>query len=158
MSPAKHLIAGTVLGASAYLLTANPYHSLAIGAGACVIDVDHLLDYSKEWEVKGAIRRIIGQVPGGTPDNCPRRTYKVLHGWDLLLGLLIIFFFHRNFYLLSFVLGAAVHLMMDQLGNSAHPLRYFLTYRLWHRFRTEAFLDGTVSLNGGGTTIEIKPE
>ena len=141
MSPARHLGAGAAFGAGVYLLTGDGGHAAAAGAGGVVIDLDHIWDFYREWGFRDGLRRIAGNSLHGRRHKVAR-LYLLLHSWDVLLALALLAVFGLgNFYLLSAVLGGAVHLLFDQFTNPARPFSYFLAYRISKGFRRELLVD-----------------
>lgn len=138
MKPIAHLASGVVLGSCAYLLTNDPLHFVGAGIGTFILDVDHTFDFIREFGFKDALKRLANSFRFKSRKNILKRMIFCFHSWELLL-LLVIFSFlpDSNPYIISFAIGAAVHLFMDQIGNEVHPLTYFMAYRAWVGFKGE---------------------
>jgi len=100
--------------------------ALAALCGGVLIDADHLLDYG--------VTRLTG-----------RRSWFLapLHGWEWAGGLALAVWPRRRrplgVLLAALAVAWALHLVHDLLSNRpAHPGVYALSFRLWHRFRSEA--------------------
>ena len=141
MSPARHIEVSAALGTGVYLLTGDWGHAAAAGAGGVLIDLDHIWDFYRKWGFWGGLRRMAGNsVLGGKQEA--NRVYLLLHGWDVLLALALLAVFGLgDFYLLSAVLGGAVHLLFDQFVNPVRAFSYFLAYRMSKGFRRELLVD-----------------
>ncbi len=141
MCPARHLWASAAFGAGVYLLTGDGGHAAAAGAGGVLIDLDHIWDFYREWGVRGGLGRMSENFVHGRRHEVAR-LYLLLHSWDVLLFLALLAVFGLgNFYLLSAVLGGAVHLLFDQFVNPVRPFSYFLAYRISRGFRRELLVD-----------------
>ena len=133
---------GCILGGGTYLLEGDPYHSLAVAAGSVAIDIDHVYDFYREWGLKEGIRKLWGAALQKQKVSL-KRVYLFFHGWDvLLLSFLICPLIFENPYWFSFLIGVAIHLFMDQVGNEFGGLSYVLSYRIWHRFRKSPLVEG----------------
>ena len=141
MRPAKHLAASAAFGAGVYFLTGDGGHAAAAGAGGVLIDLDHIWDFYREWGFWDGLRRMAENSVHGRRHKVAR-LYLLLHSWDVLLALaLLAVFGPGNFYLLSAVLGGAMHLLFDQFVNPVRAFSYFLAYRISRGFRRELLID-----------------
>ncbi len=141
MRPIRHLATAALLGGGAYLLTGKPPAALAIGAGCVLQDIDHVFDYVLDQGFTPGLKYLAGDARKRS-DFKLRRIYLLFHGWDILAALALLYFFvYPNTVFLYFLIGALVHLSMDQLGNPGScRVTYFLAYRISKGFRREALL------------------
>ncbi len=138
LSPAIHLAAGAALGGGAYLLTGNAEGAAALLAGSTAIDLDHIYDYTNAQGLRAGLGVLAGRLAGGPNVRLPR-LYLWLHSWELMTLLTLIWYFwFPDPVFLSALLGAGIHMAMDQFGNpGACRVTYFLTYRILVGFRRE---------------------
>ncbi|MBT6394456.1 MAG: hypothetical protein HOJ95_07105, partial [Nitrospinaceae bacterium] len=138
MRPNHHLASAALLGGGTYMLTGEPSTSLALGAGCFVQDIDHIFDYVIDQGLTKGLKFLASDSKKRS-DFKLRRLYLLFHGWDVLAALALLYFFvFPNTGFLFFLIGALVHLSMDQFGNpGACRVTYFLTYRISKGFRRE---------------------
>lgn len=141
MRPIRHLAAGALLGGGAYLLTGEPPAALALGAGCVAQDIDHVFDYVMDQGLTEGLK-FLAKDSRKRSDFKLRRLYLLFHGWDVLAALALFYFFvFPNTVFLYFLIGALVHLSMDQLGNpDVFRVTYFLAYRISRGFRREGIV------------------
>jgi hypothetical protein len=138
VKPINHICAAALGGAGILSFGGGWQTASAFSASTVLLDLDHVVDH---WlfsveppTVKNFFRR-------GSPAYWKRIVFP-LHSHELFLT--------AAFFLLSANLpvctaifwGYALHLAMDEIGNRLpghpvwlHPLFYFFTFRLLHRFR-----------------------
>ena len=109
-------LAGVVVAGSRRWRDAVP-----ILVAGVLVDLDHLVDMAL---VRGRGRHDLVVLP--------------LHAWEWVGALLL----RRSRTADGLASGLAAHLALDQTGNAAvrHPLFYWITLRLLHRFRADAAL------------------
>lgn len=133
MKPSTHAISSAVAAGAAYAVTSSSEFSLAIFLAGVFIDLDHLLDYVREY----------GLQP--KPVFCYhkfrktefRRLVLLLHSWELISGLWLAAVVFGNQLMAGTAAGMTLHLVLDQVGNNVHARTYFLFWRMWNRFETK---------------------
>ena len=121
MRPSGHLAISTAVGGAAWAISGEPWAlPVAVGSGV-LVDADHAPDY---WWTYAMRRRPIAIL--------------MLHGWEWLLGLVVIgIWIEFPWWLLAVVLGYGCHVATDHLFNGGGPWCYLLAYRIRHGFRKE---------------------
>ncbi|MBW2671964.1 MAG: hypothetical protein JRD89_00945 [Deltaproteobacteria bacterium] len=127
MEARYHALVSVAL-ASLFLLLRQYVAAVSVLVTGILIDVDHEVDY---YVVNGKLTLSAYDLSEGLMNHntyiCP------LHGWEypLLLTLMAV----SRPVLLGASLGWWVHLLLDMVTNSIHPLNLFVTYRILNDFR-----------------------
>jgi hypothetical protein len=144
MMPGGHLATSVVLAASGYAWTHSIELTAGCLAGGFLIDVDHYLDYlfvEKQWRRPWPTSFLSYYFRAQ-----PRRLVLPLHSYELMLVLAVTAMALRNHFLSGYLLGAALHLILDITVNGEHGLRrpvlfYLFAYRASRRFVARELLD-----------------
>ena len=119
LRPSRHLGLSAAAGGAVWATTGEPWALPISVATGVLVDLDHGPDLW--WAF--ALRRE------------PIATF-VLHGWEWLLGLVVLGLFMGFPWALSAALvGYGLHLITDQMFNNGGLWSYSLVYRARHRFR-----------------------
>lgn len=123
-----------------YIATGSALMTAVFAAAGILIDLDHLIDFAL-WDERPLDPKRF--LKDGVPRTWPRLVY-LLHGYEWIALMAFICFKTHNPYILSFTLGWALHLAIDEFGNRLpskrtriFPLFYFFTYRLFFGFRRD---------------------
>lgn len=134
MTLREHLISAVPLSLGVGLATGSTAAGVAAGLSAFLVDVDHVLDYV----LSNGRFRSLGHMFDYCYGGMVRRNYLIFHAYELwLLGLFILPGLIGPQLALGVLSGWLLHLLLDQLFNPAHPLTYFLLYRLGVGFARE---------------------
>lgn len=126
MKLSAHLLASSAAGGAAWALSGSAGMAAACLAGGVLLDLDHLPDYLLDTEEPPTLRGFFAWCY----ELKWRKVYLLLHSYELLALLAAACFFSPGPALRGFALGMALHLAMDQLGNTALDRRfYFLVFR-----------------------------
>lgn len=122
-----HAATSAVLCGAVYAATGSQTAAAASWLSGVFIDLDHVADYLAFSGERFSIARFFSwcEEDGG------RAAVFWLHSWELLVLLLMTAAWLRADALFGLVLGAGVHLAMDQVGNrrGRSVWYYFLGYR-----------------------------
>ncbi len=136
MSPFAHLAVSTALSSLIWLQFKSFYAASACLIGGVLWDLDHIPDYiyNYGWQIKTK------HFMWSFKNDVLRRIIVFLHSWELIvLTAAAVWLTGRHPVGIGFLSGAVVHLTLDQIFNKHHPLAYFFTYRLYHRFLGRRF-------------------
>jgi len=127
MQPPGHLLVSIGVGVAIYGLTNSATASAAAAGLGVLIDLDHLFDYLL-W----------------ASSRSRDKLYLWLHSYELLLPLFLWWIRPEgNALALGLLLGAATHLLTDQLTNRVGPFTYFVVYRMAKGFRMSCLVSFT---------------
>ena len=130
--PRAHLAVSLCLAALQYARTRRLLPAIACLVSGFLVDADHLLDH-----------QLYHRAPAGRADWARRRLVLALHGWELLIPVLVLeslVLRGRAATAHGLTLGYLVHLLIDQFSNQLeHPLAYSLLYRASRRFQGPFF-------------------
>lgn len=134
MKPINHFGVSVVTGVATFLITKTIMPSVACFLAGWLIDVDHIWDFYRNGCRGFSVKRF-----GYAMDNGEiKRACFYFHSYEFLLILVALCFVTPFNYVLSFTtLGFAIHLFLDQIGNSVNSFTYFLTYRILNGFKPE---------------------
>lgn len=131
MSPARHVLASTVVSAGVYAATDSWASTLLSWAGGFLIDIDHALDYCVLNHRMASLSTI--------SDFYKKRRFSKVFLWfhavewiPLIAG--IGWWTGQRSMTLAFLIGYCHHLLFDWFTNGGHPLLYLISFRLKHRF------------------------
>lgn len=101
------------------------------------IDADHLFDYFRFFGVKFNPKKFFDTKNYMEPSN---KIFVLLHGWEYIF----IFWFIGKFIAIpglqwAMLLSYFGHLLWDNFSFKHHPLAYFISYRLFHKFGVRCF-------------------
>lgn len=139
MKPVYHITVSAFLG----LIFLTCFHSI-MAAAACLfcgvlIDLDHHLDY---WIAKGEVPWRYKDLVYFCATDKNHKMYLWFHSYESLIVLwLAIVFFDLGLVWVGAAVGLTVHVICDQFTNPLHPMVYFLTFRIKHRFKKEALFE-----------------
>ncbi len=137
MLPGRHVAASTVVAGITYSLN----HSLAMVAGVFIggvlVDLDHLPDY---WREHGFSINIVHFMEVCNNYGL-RQIYLLFHSYELLLVSMVVALFMHSLFMWGLVAGYALHMALDQAGNHAEPMTYFLFYRRSKKFHQASLLE-----------------
>ena len=126
MRPSRHLALSTAAGGAAWAVTGEPWALPVTTATGVLVDLDHGPDLW--WTF--ALRRQ------------PVATF-LLHGWELLAGLVVLgIWIGFPWWLLAVLVGYGLHLATDHLFNGGGLWNYSLIYRARYRFQLTRLADG----------------
>ncbi len=92
------------------------------------IDLDHVPDYYR-WLIQGKTDRV---------------TFFA-HSYEFIVPALVVSYFSEwSPIAVAATIAFIVHVVSDQIFNPVAPLTYFLTYRIFKRFRREALIRSSV--------------
>ena len=137
MKAKAHVYASLAAGGAAYAATASPPVAISCLLSGIFLDVDHLLDFyllsGERFTVKGFI--------SWCDDVRWTRIYLFLHSYELYLLLALAARLLASEVLTGILLGAGLHLAMDQAGNvRLNKWFYFLTFRYRSGFKKALLL------------------
>ena len=120
LGPIGHVALSTAIGVTVWKATGNPSAVPAALVTGVLIDGDHVLDWI-DWIYQGYRKHMI----------------VLLHAWELVVVLLASLMIWHHPIFVAAVLGYVGHVITDHLLNSTYPWTYFLSYRVYRRFRSE---------------------
>lgn len=120
MGPIGHTALSTAIGVAVWKSTGTPEAVPAAIVTGVLIDGDHALDWA-DWLYHGYKKHMI----------------VLLHAWELVVLLLAsLLVWHHPIYVAG-VLGYVGHVTSDHFLNSTYPWTYFVSYRIYRKFRSE---------------------
>jgi hypothetical protein len=149
VSPGGHLLTTAAACATSMAVTGSLPFTAGIAVGGFLIDVDHAFDYvlvERQRDLRPAafLRYYM--------ERRPRRAVLVLHSYELFAALIALAWWREALPLWGYLLGGFLHLGLDlRFNGEAIPRSIFafysFSYRLAHRFDTQALLgDGPVAV------------
>jgi len=135
MHLAHHIVVSGVAAAVLWAGFRSSALALASVLTGVFIDLDHWLDYFREYGFRLSVRAFFDV----SRRRAWRHLYLVLHGWEWLVVLLVACAATNwNPWLVGACIGWTHHLVADQIVNRPVLLGYWLVYRWAHRFEKEA--------------------
>ena len=135
-----HIVTSAGIGLASYARYKSPPAAIASFLVGWLIDLDHIVDYVRAhgWKLNWAM------FNEAAHEKYSGKLYLPLHSFELLA---LFFMFFRGQRLHPYRIGITVsvlaHLLLDQKYNpSRHPLTYFLSHRIRHRFNAHSILKG----------------
>ncbi len=138
-----------------WLFTKSLYAGILCFISGFFIDIDHIIEYVIQYGWKDFSFKRFFQVCEQTC-NPPhqnlwcegkqegkdrfRKMHLVFHIGELAILLWIVSIYTKNIYLFAIAIGYSIHLIMDCIGNSAHPYYIFVTFRAIKDFDTEKLI------------------
>jgi hypothetical protein len=100
-----------------------------------LIDADHSFDFMVGCFLRREDGPFLNQVATGSYFKRTGKVYVLLHSWELIGVWMVAWALagRRDFAIVG-GFAWALHLGIDHLTYRLHPLAYFLTYRVMHRF------------------------
>jgi membrane-bound metal-dependent hydrolase YbcI (DUF457 family) len=119
------------------------YRSTAMAAASFIagvfVDVDHVFDYLREYRFRPDLKFFFRSFH----ETLYRHVVLFLHAWELLLLLAAGAVWSRgNWVVVGVLIGLGQHLIADQFTNPVCRWGYFLSFRVWHKFRTMRIFPG----------------
>jgi hypothetical protein len=91
-----------------------------------LIDIDHLIDYWREYGFRINVKEIFSVFTYKKLNNLT----MYLHGWEwLILLCMSAWLTNWNLWVIGILTGYAHHIFTDQIGNKPPALGYFLFWR-----------------------------
>jgi hypothetical protein len=125
------------VSAGIYALSRSPVAAATSFAAGFLIDLDHVIDYWRAYPWRLSPRHFFVTCE----EYRLKSLFLFLHSWELLFLLCLAAYFSRGAAAMGLMLGAAQHLILDQLCNHAFPGTYFFVYRWRAGFRGDAVFD-----------------
>lgn len=140
MKPSAHVAVSAAAAATVYVLSDSLPMTLACMASGVLIDLDHVFDYVREHRSHVNVRHFFAVFRATTF----RRLVLPLHSWELMATLWVLAFFAGwPPVLTGGLIGATLHLGLDQLFNRVTWRSYFLIWRIACRFHPERTFEVT---------------
>lgn len=141
--PGGHLVTSLFLGGGAYAATGSPELAAGCVLGGFFIDVDHYVDYvvfEGQWRRPGP-RNFLKYYFS----HKPRRLVLPLHSFELMTILAGIALATGQPLLWGYLIGAAMHLLLDVIVNGdcvlLRPVAFYsFIYRAMQRFSADALI------------------
>jgi len=131
MKPRYHVTASLIVSGIVYTLTESPAMSISSFVAGVFIDIDHFIDYLCVFPSRLSVSHFFGTFS----ENKLKRVYVFFHAWELIPLLVIVSWsMNWDYCLLGVTIGILQHMFLDQMGNQASPLSYFLSWRLLKGF------------------------
>lgn len=129
-----HILIVVFLSPIIYLKFHQISYVIFFAAGSILIDLDHLVDYFLYYKSKFNLQDFLNSsyLKSG-------RVYIFLHSWEIIFGLFILGTISKRLELLILVLGATIHLFIDNLQRK-NIFSYFLIYRIIKKFQVKVLL------------------
>jgi hypothetical protein len=137
MKPSVHIGLGAGLGMLIYQFTHSWELTIVSAITEIFWDIDHLVEYFLYCNRVQNFRAFLNSYDR---IQWPRMMF-ILHSYEIIIFLLILSAIQRNMFLWGITIGAAIHLLTDEIGNrlphlscKLYPWFYFLSYRAAKRF------------------------
>ncbi|MFH1854215.1 MAG: hypothetical protein ABH815_02775 [Candidatus Omnitrophota bacterium] len=136
MKVVDHTAISIVTGGLLYYWTRSLHGLFWFLAAGIFIDLDHYLDYAREYGFSFNFRKVYHTCKYG--HTYFKNLTLILHSYELVAILwLAIFLFDLNISWKAAAIGLTLHIIMDQAANPLKPLAYFLWFRIANNFETE---------------------
>jgi len=138
MKPSKHVIASLLVSALVWWWLRSSAAALACFLAGVFIDLDHIVDFSYNFQHQLRIRRFFTVFEFDVLENI----FVFLHSWEFALVWLVLILSlpeARQPVVLGLFVGFVTHLSLDNLFNRHGRWAYFLLYRLRHGFAAKYF-------------------
>jgi hypothetical protein len=110
--------------------------ALACLLAGIFMDVDHLIEYVREYGLRPDLRQFFRVSYEREYD----KAVLLLHAWEWLPVLVfLVWRSHGNPWLTGLAIGWIQHLACDQAANTRHWGAYFIAWRWKHRFDHDTF-------------------
>ncbi|MFH1578030.1 MAG: hypothetical protein ABIC18_03055 [Candidatus Omnitrophota bacterium] len=144
MKPVKHLIASISIAAAIYHYTHSLYASLVCIFFGVFPDSDHIIEYIIHYGYNSFTLKkcytACEQTNKQKGDYQFKKIYFLFHSNEAAFLLCALALYTKNMYLFAAVLGYLMHLILDYIGNPAHPGTYFVIWRAKNKFYTQRVL------------------
>ena len=124
-----HVYSSAVLGSVVYALTQSVQMAASSVVSGVLIDIDHVFDFLVFSGETFTVKNFLSWCY----DMRWRKVTIFFHSYEACLVLGMITFFYPNPILAGVLMGGAMHLILDQIGNPNYgvrsPMFYFFTYR-----------------------------
>lgn len=152
MMPSRHIIASAATGVIFLSLTKSWGGSVACFLSGILIDADHWLDCCI---IQKRFCRSFKEVKKFCFQNSGK-IYLIFHSYELIVGLwALAVYLNAPALWLGVLYGMTVHLLIDQLTNTVHPLAYFWFYRVKMGFPKSVFFQDTFIKKASDYSHEI---
>ena len=149
MKTTAHIYASIAAGGAAYGLTGSPAISVSCLLSGVLLDVDHLLDFYLLTDERFTFNGFLSWCH----ELRWKKIYLVLHSYELYFLLVLAACLFTSEVLTGVLLGMGLHLLMDQLGNTAlNKWFYFMTFRYRSGFASSALATGR-GAGGKGSSL-----
>ncbi len=126
-----HFTATLLIAALFLIYSKDPKVILYCFLGGVLVDLDHLIDYFLYFGFNFNLKYFFeGRF------LLSRRIYLFLHGWELVLVLVLLSFLNKSLGLWTFTVSLGVHIFIDNIQRD-NKLFYLFSYRLYHKFNAE---------------------
>lgn len=137
MRPLAHITASMVIATVLVCVTKSAAVAGAAFLSGFLIDCDHLLEYLREYGVRGNAQEFFRVFH----ETRFKKLILVFHAWELVVVLLLIAAGTSwNRVVLGVAIGVFHHLVLDQLYNGFTPGGYFFVYRVVKKFSMREIL------------------
>lgn len=134
-----HIIASFSASAILYAFTRSVGAGLLCFGFGFLVDLDHIIEYIIHFGAGDlSVRRIYEECRN--TDNKTggfTRLYLLFHIGEIGVLFWLAYIFTMDIYILAIAVGYSLHLIMDAAGNCVSPQTYFISWRLYKRFRTK---------------------
>lgn len=141
MKPLRHVITSFALGAGIWFFTKSAYAGLVCFMSGILVDLDHFIEHTIHFGWKTLSIKNVYKASRDTTlsDGAEgyEKLYLVFHSNEVAILLWIAAICTENIYLIAVALGYSSHLALDAIGNTMHPLSYFVIRRFAKKFRTK---------------------
>lgn len=136
MKVTQHIAISTVVSGLFYLATRSTASAIACFAAGILLDVDHVVDYVLNHGVSIRIDHFFTTFK----NDVLKYVVVFLHSWEFaLISFVVLWRTGWNTVAMGIVIGAGVHLLLDNMFNGHSSFAYFLTYRLINGFSARRF-------------------
>jgi hypothetical protein len=125
--------------AAVYAVSRSTPMAAAAFLSGVFIDLDHIYDYVREYGMRLDVRFFFHSFS----KTLYRKVVVPLHAWEFVALLAVMAIVsHGNSVVVGTLIGAALHLIADQMTNGICASGYFFAYRMANRFATERIFPG----------------
>ncbi|MBD3347467.1 MAG: hypothetical protein GF401_20615 [Chitinivibrionales bacterium] len=137
MKLSTHLTISAIISGGLYALFRSIPLSVASFLSGFLIDLDHCLDYVREYGWDFNIKKFFETFK----EPAYKKIVIIFHGWEIVILLFLISWFSRwNPWILGVTAGVFQHLLLDQIFNIHSRYGYFLVWRMTRWFDIRQFL------------------
>ena len=121
-----HVVISALFAGVIYALTKSLGSAVACWTMGVFIDLDHFLEYFREFHWKVDLREFFRASYEGAYE----KVWVVLHAWEWLV-LLLVFLWKQDWPVIwvGLWIGWFQHMVLDQIFNKPHPLGYSILFR-----------------------------
>jgi len=137
MRPIWHILSSSILGIIVFYFTESFLAGFLVLLSGVFIDLDHLIDFwVSEPKNLFSVKQFY-HMDKHLESKGDHYTFIFLHSWELMIVLVILTSNYNNIYLFVVTFGILLHFILDSfnLEKTDHPLTYFLTFRVFKKFR-----------------------